>query len=366
MYRRIPTNDLSRDTPSVRSEVESAIARVVASGRYVLGAECEAFEREFAAYCGAAHCVGVGNGTDALEIALRALGVGPESRVATVANAGAYTTTALSVLGAEPVYVDIVSETGLIDVDELARLVSATPLQAVVVTHLFGRMAQMEAIIRLCAAARVPVLEDCAQAHGARRSSHHAGTLGAAGCFSFYPTKNLGCLGDGGAIVTNESSLAATVRSLRQYGWSEKYRILRDGGRNSRLDEMQAAVLRARLPYLDAWNIRRREVAKRYSAGIRHPGVTTPHVGDEDDVAHLYVVRCTRRDELRQYLTAAGIGTEVHYPLPDYRQPAMEKRKDWPSLERTESFAASVLTLPLFSAITDDEVDFVIETINGW
>ncbi len=364
MDQRVDLNIPSRENNAMLAEIQHAINRVIASGRYILGRECEAFEKEFAAYCGARQCVGLANGTDAIELSLRAIGVDENCRIATVANAGSYATTAILLIGAEPVYVDIVRETGLVDIAHLTRILSEVRIDAVVVTHLFGRMADVGKIVALCSAVNVPVIEDCAQAHGARRGGQVAGTFGVTGCFSFYPTKNLGCLGDGGCVITSDSSLAAKLRSLRQYGWSEKYRIVRAGGRNSRLDELQAAVLRTKLPYLDQRNARRREIAARYVGGISNPSVICPPTGSEENVVHLYVVRSANRDLLRQRLSAAGIGTDIHYPAPDYRQAPVANLKSWSELPETEAFIASILTLPCFPEMSGDEAQAVIDSIN--
>ena len=362
--RQIQLNVLRRQTDSVIGEIQDAVNRVIASGRYVLGREGEAFETEFAAYCGAAHCVAVANGTDAIELALRAVGIGPGSRVATVANAGAYATTAVLALGAEPVYVDVVLETGLLDITHLRDKLNQERIDCLVVTHLFGRMADVATAVALCTAARVPVIEDCAQAHGARRNGRMCGTFAAAGCFSFYPTKNLGALGDGGCVITDDFEVSRMVRALRQYGWHKKYRAACAGGRNSRLDEIQAAVLRAKLPRLDDWNARRRDIAKRYGADIRNPAIICSETGGEEDVAHLYVVRSADRDGLRERLAAAGIETEVHYPLPDYRQAPVAQLRAWPELAVTELRARTILTLPCYPEMTDEEVRAVIDAVN--
>lgn len=332
-------NDLSRQTALLRSHIKDAIRRVLDRGWFIHGPELEAFESAFAKYLGAEHCVGVANGTDALELALRGIGIGPKSRVATVAIAGMYSTAAILACGATPVYVDIVPNTTYMDLDQLP------PVDAVVATHLYGRMERMPDI--LSAARGAPVIEDCAQAHGARLQGRAAGTWGVAGCFSFYPTKNLGALGDGGAIVTSNSDVAARVRALRQYGWTAKYRADIPGGRNSRLDEIQAAVLLAKLPYLADWNQRRREIALAYDLAERQ--------SSESDTVHLYVLRTQKRDQLRQSLLSRGVRAEVHYPVPDYRQGAVDM-PNHPSLPETERHCAEVLTLPCFPEMTNAEV----------
>jgi dTDP-4-amino-4,6-dideoxygalactose transaminase len=297
----IALNDLARHHAPLRAELEAAMARVHDRGWYILGPEVEAFEREFAAYLGVAECIAVGNGTDALELALRALMVSSGETVATVANAGMYATTAIRAVGAVPAYVEIDAATLEMDPAALASVAAARP-RAIVATHLYGRLADIDALVRIADAQRIPLIEDCAQAHGAKRAARRAGTHGLLGCFSFYPTKNLGALGDAGAVVTNDRQLAVKLRALRVYGWGAKYHCTIQGGMNSRMDELQAAVLRAKLPHLDRWNLRRREIAARYTGAIRHPYIVVPpFIDDGTDVAHLYVVRAKARESLRQH-----------------------------------------------------------------
>jgi dTDP-4-amino-4,6-dideoxygalactose transaminase len=359
---RIPLNDLLRHTDALGEELLHVVDRVVRCGWYVLGPEVEAFEREFAAYCGAQVCVSVGNGTDALELALRALGVRPGDAVATVANAGMYSTTAIRAVGAHPVFIDVDPRTYCMCVPALAAHIGRG-LRAAVLTHLYGRAADVIGVVELTRRCQIPVIEDCAQAHGARVDGRHVGTFGQMGCFSFYPTKNLGALGDGGAIITNSPELGTRLRELRQYGWRSKYRAVVPNGRNSRLDEIQAAVLRLKLKYLDSWNERRRAIAAQYTARLR--GVIAPQCVGPEYVAHLYVVRTAERDQLRARLAAAGVVTDVHYPVPDYRQEALSDLPGtWASLPVTEQSCAEVLTLPCFPELTDREVDEVVEVVN--
>jgi dTDP-4-amino-4,6-dideoxygalactose transaminase len=226
-------------------------------------------------------------------------------------------------------------------------------------------MHDMDAVMSLAQRTGVAVIEDCAQAHGARRGVRRAGSFGDAATFSFYPTKNLGAIGDGGAITTRNSDIAERARRLRQYGWGSKYRVETSGARNSRLDELQAAVLRGKLPQLDAWNDRRREIATLYSRLIHHPRVTTPPVMAEDYVGHLYVVEADSREALRQHLLDAGIASDVHYPIPDHLQPILSDRA-WRSLPATEEAARRVLTLPCFPELTDAEVESVAHCVNSW
>lgn len=359
-------NDLSRHTQSLQTELGAAIERVLRSGRFVLGTEVKAFEEEFAGYCGASHCVSLANGTDALELALRALGIGHGKTVLTVANAGMYSTVAILATGAKPVYADILPDTLLMNVAELRHILDQQQVDAVIMTHLYGLLGDVPEVIRLVRAYGIPIIEDCAQAHGAMLYGQKAGSFGDIGCFSFYPTKNLGALGDGGAIVTGRADLADKIRQLRQYGWSGKYHADIAGGRNSRLDEIQAAVLRVMLPMLDGWNVRRREIAARYTEKIFNTAVNTPAIYAEESVAHLYVIRAARRDSLKQHLTEAGIPSDIHYPVPDYLQTCCRHLFEGIDKPVTSQVCAEVLTLPCFPEMSNDEIDLVIESVNSW
>jgi dTDP-4-amino-4,6-dideoxygalactose transaminase len=356
----VPFGDLSR--AAADEGVAEAIDRVVASGWYVMGPEHDAFEAELAAYAGTSHGIAVGNGTDALELALAAVGVGPGDRVVTVANAGGYTTIASRLLGADPLYCDISAEThqATPETVEAAMEGAEGRIGAIVVTHLYGAMAPVEPIVVLAHARGIPVVEDCAQALGARTSGRAAGTFGDIATTSFYPTKNLGALGDGGALLTDSSEFAASVRAMRQYGWQGKYTIAHPHGRNSRMDELQAAVLRARLPRLDAANERRREIHLRYEqAAAGAGGVRMLNAASEAFIGHLAVVVADDRDAARDLLTDRGIRTDVHYPTPDHRQPLIAGEGVRPALPATEQAASAVFSLPLFPELRDDEIERV-------
>lgn len=359
----IALNDLSRHHAPLRAALDAAIARVQDRGHYILGPEVEAFEREFAAYCGAKSCVAVANGTDALELALRALDIGANDEVATVANAGGYASTAIRAVGAKPVYVDIDDATLLLDPSSFEQRITSRT-RAVVVTHLYGRVADLDAIGRIATERGLAVIEDCAQAHGARHRAGMAGTLGAIGCFSFYPTKNLGALGDAGALVTSDDALAVKLTLLRTYGWRGKYRVATAGGMNSRMDELQAAVLRVKLPHLETWNRGRQAIAQRYTSAITNAAIALPSAIDGGDVVHLYVIRTHRRDELRAHLAEAGVATDVHYPVPDHRQPPWSAGS--PALARTERACAEVLSLPCYPELTDSEIAAVAAACTSW
>jgi dTDP-3-amino-2,3,6-trideoxy-4-keto-D-glucose/dTDP-3-amino-3,4,6-trideoxy-alpha-D-glucose/dTDP-2,6-dideoxy-D-kanosamine transaminase len=306
----------------------------------------------------------VGNGTDALEISLRALDCGPGDEVITVANAGAFGSVAIFSVGARPVYVDVELESGLIDCNTIAAAIRPAT-KAIIVTHLYGKLADMDRICPIAKAAGIPIIEDAAQAHGARRYGRHAGSWGALGCFSFYPTKNLGALGDGGAIITSDTKLSDRVRALRQYGWDGRFQVALPGGRNSRLDEIQATVLLEKLPHLDAMNAERRRIAERYRTALAGLPITFPNSG-EDHVFHLCVARHQARDHLRQELARQGIDTDIHYPIPDYRHPGFRTLQGETSpLPRTETFMAEILTLPCFPGMTDIELDRITDAMTA-
>lgn len=362
----IPICDLKRRTDANRTGIMRAFSRVVERGWFILGPEVSCFERDFANYIGVEYCCAVANGTDALELSLRASGVRPGDHVGTVANAGMYTTNALLAIGAEPLFLDVDMHLKVVSISEVERAITEK-VKAIVVTHLYGQgIRDIMAIASVCKHAGVILVEDCAQAHGAVVEGRRVGSFGDLACFSFYPTKNLGALGDGGAVVTNNADLAEKLFRLRQYGWSSKYTVVQVGGRNSRLDELQAAVLIEFLPLLDEWNQRRRRVAQLYIEAISAPGVIVPEVGGDDYIAHLFVVRCADREGFRTHLNACGIGTEVHYPVPDCRQPVFQHRFDNVFLTNVERLAREVVTLPCFPEMSDEEVDQVIKAVNSW
>lgn len=353
----VPLNDLSRALAAERQLLLDAAAAVIDSGWLVHGPAHRAFESTLATYVGARHVLGVASGTDALEIALRAVVPADRPVVVTAANCGGYTTTAARRAGFTVRFADVDEATHLLTSETLAEVVGPD-VGAVVVTHLYGRAADVRAIREVCAPFGIRVVEDCAQALGARTDEGRVGSLADIATFSFYPTKNLGAIGDGGAVATSDEVVAETVRQLRQYGWSGKYRIERDGGRNSRLDELQAAILNARLPMLETGNARRRQIIAAYVERASErlhvlPATSESHVG------HLAVVTTPHRTELRDHLAAAGIGADVHYPVPDHRQPAFAAEYAEVSLPVTERLAETILSLPVFPELRDDEVERV-------
>lgn len=359
---RVPLNDLSRRSQALGGELEDSLLRVVRRGWYLHGAEVAAFEEEFAAYCGSGRCVGVASGTDALQLALMSTGCEAGAEILTAANAGGYTTVAALAAGLLPRYADISPETLCLTAETVeAALTDRT--RAVVVTHLYGQLAEMQAIAKVCRDRSLALVEDCAQAAGARRTHRGAGTFGDVAAFSFYPTKNLGALGDAGAVLTDAPHIEARVRRLAQYGWEDKYRVTETGGRNSRLDELQAAALRTALPRLDGWNIRRREIVERYRDALGDgPNRMVSRAGP-DYVAHLAVALLHDRDAVAAQLREAGVSTDVHYPTPDYRQPAWSSTHPDVSLPVTEEATARVLTLPCFPELDDEEVEGVARVL---
>lgn len=357
MSALVPVADPGREVQALGGAVEEAVARVLRSGRYVMGPEHDAFEVEFASYLGTAHGVGVANGTDALELALRAVGCGPGDEVLTVANAGGYAATATVAVGARPVYVEVAPDDLLADVGDLTSHIGPRT-GAVVLTHLYGRVhPQVEAIAEACRAATVPLVEDCAQATGAVLDGRHAGTFSTVAAHSFYPTKNLGALGDGGMVTTDDGDLAAAVRALRHYGWDAPQHGVLDHGRNSRLDEVQAAVLRVKLPHLDDRVARRRAVADRYR-GVA-PSSRWIGAGGPSDASHLCVLAVADRDAFRRAAEEAGVGTAVHFGVPDHLQPSLPPG-DRP-LPVTERACREVVSVPCHPHLTDGELRRVCE-----
>lgn len=334
-----------------REEIDAAIGRVLESGRYILGEEVEAFEREFADWLGVSRAVGVANGTEALQLALHACGVAAGDGVVTVSHTAVATVAAVELAGATPILVDIEPRTFTMDCDSLEDALSrewpARP-KAIVPVHLYGHPADMPRIMEIASRHGLRVIEDCSQSHGAAIGGRKAGSWGQAAVFSFYPTKNLGALGDGGMVVTNDSAVADRVRSLREYGWRERY-VSAEPGLNSRLDELQAAVLRIKLRYLDAENEKRRELAAAYSVSMAAaPAVLPGSIAPAVHAWHQYVIRSAQRDALRDFLRKEDIGTLIHYPVPVHLQPAYRDRVLRVGLPRTEQVVHEILSLPMY------------------
>ncbi len=360
----IPQTDPRAAYEAHAGEIDVAIARVLRGGRYLLGPETEAFEAEWARYVGVAHAVTAASGTDALHLALRACGIGAGDEVITVSHTAVATVAAIDLCGATPVLVDIGPDGFNLDP---ARLQSARSDRtcAVVLVHLYGQPADLEPVVAFCREHGLRLIEDCAQAHGASYGGRRVGSFGDAAAFSFYPTKNLGAIGDGGAAVTNDPALAETMRSLRQYGWRQQRYVSDEPGWNGRMDELQAAVLRVKLRTLDADNDRRRALAAVYDARLEHAPLCRPIERDGTrHVYHQYVVRCADRDTLADGLRAAGVGTLVHYPVPIHAQPAYATRGlASESMRKTETVAREVLSLPMYPQLTPAAAETVADTM---
>jgi dTDP-4-amino-4,6-dideoxygalactose transaminase len=367
---QIPQTDPRANYLAHKAQIDIAIQRVLGCGKYILGNEVEALEQEFAAYVGVSYAIGVASGTDALELALRACGIGPGDMVFTVSHTAVATVAAIELAGATPVLLDIDQRTYTLDPNCLEKALAHSPIgtpKAVIPVHLYGQPADMEAILQLAHRYGLYVIEDCAQSHGATLAGRMTGNWGDIAAFSFYPTKNLGALGDGGMIVTANHDLAEQMRALRQYGWRQRY-VSEIPGCNSRLDELQAALLRVKLEYLEIENIRRIAVAARYTAALTDSSLILPtcRVGARH-VYHQYVVRSQQRDALQTYLAAQGIGTLVHYPKAVHQQPAYQGRLAIAgTLPYSERAAEEVLSLPIYPELTDEQVDSVTEACLNW
>ena len=401
----IPQTDPRANYHAHRAEIDAAIATVLEGGRYILGEQVASFEREFAAYLGVRHAIGVGSGTDALHLALRACGIGPGLPVFTVAHTAVATVAAIEMCGATPVLVDINPADFTMDpqrleeavktsrgeaflpapvvtkdvapdagiLDAARSLASASPLQgtpfrgAVIPVHLYGQPADTAAILTIARRYGLAMVEDCAQSHGATAHGHVTGAIGDIAAFSFYPTKNLGALGDGGAVVTSDTRLAERVRLLREYGWRERY-VSDIPGLNSRLDEIQAAILRVKLRHLDAENVRRVSIAAEYDRLLAGSGLALPEIRPGAmHVYHQYVVRAANRDRLQSHLRTLGIGALIHYPVPVHLQPAYAGRLPGAdALPVTEAAARQVLSLPMFPELTDEQVRITAAAVTAW
>ena len=357
---------------ALKDEIDAAVARALASGWYVLGAEGRGFEAEFAAWCGTARAVGCGNGTDALAIALRALGVGQGAAVATVSHTAVATVAAIEMAGAVPVLIDIDPLHYTIDPVELAEVLAhppegLPPIRAIIAVHLYGQPADLAPILALGRRYGIPVIEDCSQAHGATWNGAKVGGFSEVSCFSLYPTKNLGALGDGGVIATSDAALADAMGAVRQYGWKTHY-VSDAVGVNSRLDELQAAILRVKLAHLDEQNARRQEIAARYDAAVAETSFVPPaRRADCTHVFHQYVLRGADRATTQSRLRAQGIATGIHYPVPVHRQPAYEGRVALGpgGCRETELAAAQVFSLPMFPQLTEAQLDHVTQGIRS-
>ena len=350
-----------------RDAVQTAITRVLEGGTYVLGEEVESFERDFADYCGVAHGVGVGSGTDALILALRALGIGPGDEVITVSHTAVATVAAVLAAGATPVLVEVDPTFCTIDPARIEDAITSRS-KAIVAVHIYGQPADMHSIAAVGQRSRLLIVEDCAQAAGACYRGRRVGSFGDAACFSFYPTKNLGAVGDGGMVVTGDADVASRVRRLRQYGWDDE-RNTREVGVNSRLDPLQAAILSAKLEYLDSDNARREAIARRYDQSLAGLPIAVPaRRADDSHAYHLYVIRCNERDRLKAHLAADGISSAVHYPVPVHRQNGYAAKlvMSPDGLSLTERLAERILSLPIYPELNDADVDRVAASVRNY
>jgi dTDP-4-amino-4,6-dideoxygalactose transaminase len=366
----VPQADPGAEYRAMKDIIDAALDRVLASGRYILAEEGAAFESEFADWLGVVHAVSCASGTDALTMALRALDIGPGNAVVTVSHTAVAVVAAIELAGATPILLDIEPQYYTMDCLELSAVLAQPPaglppIRAVIAVHLYGQAADLDAILRACTQYGVALIEDCSQAHGATWRGLKVGRFGAIAAFSLYPTKNLGALGDGGVLTTNDDSLAARLTSLRQYGWRDRYHS-EEVGMNSRLDELQAAVLRAKLPRLDARNRRRRAIASAYDAALsKGPLSPPPRRQMAEHVFHQYVIRVLDQRDFRGRLLEQGIGTSVHYPVPVHRQGAYAGRVPLgPSRCRaTEVIASQIVGLPIFPELTSVQVDHVCAVV---
>lgn len=356
--------DLHKINEQYRDEIDEAIKRVLDSGWYLLGKENENFCKNFAQYCGTKHCIGVANGLDALTLIIKAYGFGQGDEIIVPANTYIASILAISANGATPVLVEPDMNTYNIDPDKIEEKITKKT-KAILAVHLYGQTAQMDKINEIAKKYNLKVIEDSAQAHGAIYNGKRTGNLGDASGFSFYPGKNLGCLGDGGAVTTNDDELAQKIIALRNYGSHIKYENLYKGV-NSRLDEIQAAVLDVKLKYLDKDNQKRRDIAKLYIENIKNPAIILPQViNEESHVWHIFAIRTQKRDKFQQYLKDNDIQTLIHYPIPPHKQQAY---KEWNNLNLalTEQIHTEILSLPISAVMTDEEVKKVIEVVNNY
>ena len=360
----IPFVDLKREYAEISEEMTQAIERVVQSGWFILGEEVKKFEEEFSKYIGTKYGIGVNSGSDALFLALKALGIGKDYEVITVSHTFISTVDAIARNGAKPVFVNIDPDTYCIDVTKVEKKIT-NKTRAILPVHLYGHSADMEPIMEIAKKYNLSVIEDACQAHGAEYKGKKVGSIGDIGCFSFYPTKNLGAYGDGGMVVTNSEELADKLRTFRNYGQPQKY--YHDFvGVNSRLDEIHAAILRIKLKHLDEWNERRRKIAKRYNKLLEDSEIVTPIEKEHaKHVYHLYVVRCKDRNKLQQHLSMRGIQTMVHYPIPVHKQKAYLKLGYTANLPVTERICSEILSLPMHPFLHEDEIPSVVECVKN-
>jgi dTDP-4-amino-4,6-dideoxygalactose transaminase len=368
----IPQADPGAGYRAQKADIDAAVQRALASGWYILGKEGEAFEREFAAWLGTTRAIGCANGTDALALILRGMGIGEGCTVATVSHTAVATVAAIEMAGATPLLLDIDPDTYTMDPDELTAVLEdpppgLPPIRAAIAVHLYGQACDLGPMLEACSRNGVALIEDCAQAHGATLHGRKLGTLGAAAAFSLYPTKNLGALGDGGVLATDDFELADRIGAIRQYGWKERY-ISATVGVNSRLDEVQAAILRVKLTALDAGNARRQAIAARYDAALAGGPVAPPQRRpDAGHVFHQYVLRSPDRAALMARLKEAGIGTGIHYPVPVHLQAAYQDRTPMgpAGCAETARAAQEVFSVPMYPELTEEQIERICAALRG-
>ena len=365
MSNKIPLVGLFDQYQTIKPEIDAAIQNIITNSSFVGGAEVRSFENDFAAYCDAKACVGVGNGTDALYLALRALGIGPGDEVITVAHTFIATSEAISMTGATPIFIDVLEDTMLMD-PALIEPAITPQTKAIVPVHLYGQSCDMDAIMEIARKHDLKVVEDAAQAHGGRWRGQRVGSIGDAATFSFYPGKNLGAFGDAGAVVSQDEDFIEHVRMLANHGRLEKYTHKMEGV-NSRLDSLQAAILRVKLQYLDEWNARRRQVADAYLEQLTQSGIAMPVVNaNAETVWHLFVIRVTEREQLQSFLKERGIATGIHYPVPLHLQPAYEHRRSSFDLPATERAAQEVMSLPMYAELKQNQIEAVCDAVTAF
>jgi dTDP-4-amino-4,6-dideoxygalactose transaminase len=360
----IPQVNPSAAYRALAEDIDEAVRRVLVSGQYVLGQEVSSFESEFSRWLGAGHAAGCASGTDALALALRSFGIGPGSAVVTVSHTAVATVAAIEMVGATPLLIDIETDHFTLDPRELGAVLEnpppdLPPIRAVIPVHIYGQAADLGPILELCAARRLTVIEDCAQAHGASYLGRRVGTLGDAAAFSFYPTKNLGAIGDSGLVSFQDGEVAERARALRQYGWGQRF-VSDEPGINSRMDEIQAAILRTKLIHLDRSNARREEIATAYDDALARLSVPPPlRRADCQHVFHQYVVRLGQRDSFRARLRESRIATGIHYPVPVHEQPAYANRVllGPSACKATSVVAQEIVSLPMYPELTDGQVE---------
>lgn len=359
----IPVADPHANYLSHKEAIDAAVLKVMNSGWYILGSATKAFESYFAQFIGTNHCIGVNSGTDAIVLALRALNIGPGDEVITVSHTAVATVAAIELVGATPVFCDIDPETRCIDANRVEDLIT-NKTKAIIAVHLYGHPADIPALQPIVQKHHLYLIEDCAQAHAAAIDGKIVGSLGDIACFSFYPTKNLGAIGDGGAVVTKSDDLADKLRWLREYGWKERY-ISHFQGMNTRLDEIQAAILNAKLPYLEAETQKRIAIAQKYNQALAELDIVTPITKPGfKHVYHLYVIETDQRDALQAYLKTLGIGSAIHYPQAVHQQPAYQNRiRGNNHLPVTEALMTRILSLPMYPELSEDSQTRIIEAI---